>query len=77
MYIYMLGEPQFRQQLVDVFSLVDSLWGDIDSENEKMNSQGRGTYAEQSYRRKRLSLWLKKVNKRKEPKISKEMVEVN
>lgn len=77
-----VGEPQLRQQLVDVFSLVDALWGqEIENEDKNKNGNGGGlyvgrAYAEQAYRRKRLSTWLKSVNKRKEPRINKDTIEV-
>ena len=63
------GEPQFRKQLLEVFDLVEALWGEKDEEIEE-------GYDHQSYRRRRLSSWLLEVNRRTESEMYEESDEV-
>ena len=63
------GEPQFIKQLLEVFDLVEALWGEKDEEIEE-------GYDHQSYRRRRLSSWLLEVNRRTESEMYEESDEV-
>ncbi len=61
---------------MDVFSLLQALWGDRPLHEEGAWPTDPDSYYEQSYRRRQLSSWLAAVNRRREIPSDKGMNEV-